>query len=451
MMTLQKVKHISECFVRPQHDLSQDTKQPIYLTPFELPYLNLNYSQKGLLFAKPPPENQGFSVTVFLEHLRHSLSATLNHFYPLAARLATRKEENPPSYVIYIDPENSPGVKFVHATVDATVSDILAPDVPLVVHSFFDLNDAISHDGHTLPLLSIQVTELTDGIFIGGSVNHILADGTSFWHFMAAWSEIFRSKEKNGDCISRTPILKRWVLEGYSPITSLPFKHHNEFIHRIENPRVKERFFHFSSVAVSKLKAKANEECNMQKISSLQAVSALLWRCVTRVRCQPPNNETVCKFVINNRCRVNPPLSDDYFGNVVDMVKETTTVEDLMSHGLGWAALKMHQAVKNHDDAAVKKWVESWYKNPVVYKLNGLLHPNIVHIGSSPRFDMYGCEFGLGKAVAARSGVANKADGKMTMYPGREGGGSMDVEVCLLPEYMMALECDEEFISALKE
>ncbi|KAJ0789670.1 putative transferase [Helianthus annuus] len=133
------------------------------------------------------------------------------------------------------------------------------------------------------------------------------------------------------------------------------------------------------------------------------------------------------------------------------MVKETTTVEDLMSHGLGWAALKMHQVVKNHDDAAVKKWVESRYKNPVVYKLNGLLHPNIVHIGSSPRFDMYGCEFGLGKAVAARSGFANKADGKMTMYPGRERGGSMDVEVCLLPEYMMALECDEEFISALKE
>ncbi|KAI3686805.1 hypothetical protein L1987_80494 [Smallanthus sonchifolius] len=450
-MTSPTVRRVSECFIKPLHDLSQETKQPIYFTPFELPFLNLNYSQKGLLFAKP--NNQDFSITAFLDDLRRSLSATLTHFFPLAARFATRKQENPPSYVIYIDPQNSPGAKFVHATVDLTVSDIVikSGDVPSVVHSFFDLNDAICHDGHTLPLLSIQVTELTDGIFIGGSVNHLLADGTSFWHFMSAWSEIFTSKDhENHHFISRPPIFKRWVLEGSDPITSLPFTHHDQFIERSEKPQVKERFFHFSSATVSKLKAKANNECNTQRISSLQAVSALLWRCVTRVRHQAPNSETVCKLVVSNRGRLNPPLSDDYFGNPIDTVRGTTTVEDLMAHGLGWAALKIHEAIANHNDEVVKKWVESWYRNPVVYKMNGLFHPNITHIGSSPRFDMYGCEFGLGKAVAARSGIMNKADGKMTMYPGREGGGSMDVEVCLLPEFMMDLESDEEFISALK-
>ncbi|KAM0019293.1 putative shikimate O-hydroxycinnamoyltransferase [Helianthus debilis subsp. tardiflorus] len=422
-MTLQKVKHISECFVRPQHDLSQDTKRPIYFTPFELVVLNSNYSQKGLLFAKPPPENQDFFITTFLDDLRSSLSTTLTHFYPFAARLATRKEEKPPSYVIYIDPENSPGVKFVHATVDVTVSDILtSTDVPLVVHSFFDLNDAINHDGHTLPLLSIQVT------------------GLPMESSLAALS-----KDENSYLISRPPIFK-----GSDTIINLPFTHHDQFISRSEKPQVKERFFHFTSAAVSKLKAKANEECNMQNISSLQAVSALLWRCVTRVRHQPGNSETTCRLVISNRRRMNPPLSDDYFGSPVGSVSGTETVEDLMAHGLGWAALRIHEAVTNHDDIAVKKFVDSWYRNPVVYEPNALFHQNTTQIGSSPRFDIYGCEFGLGKAVAARSGFVNKADGKMTIYPGREGGGSMDVEVCLLPEYMMALECDEEFIIALK-
>ncbi|XP_076937609.1 putative acetyltransferase At3g50280 [Bidens hawaiensis] len=453
-MTSQKVRRVSECFVKPQHNLSQDAKQPIYFTPYELTLLNVTYSQKGLLFTKPP-ENQDFSVTAFLDDLRRSLSATLTHFYPLAARLATRKQDNPPSHVIYIDPENSPGVKFIHATVDddVTVSDVLtSPNVPSVVHSFFDLNDAINHDGHTLPLLSIQVTELTDGIFIGGSVNHLLADGTSFWHFMASWSEVFRSKDENEYIsISRPPILKRWILEGYDPITKLPFSHQDDqFIERSEKQQVRERFFHFSSAAVSKLKAIANDECNTQKISSLQAVSALLWRCVTRVRHQPDNSETVCRLVVSNRRRVNPPLSDDYFGSPVGVVMGTATVGDLMARGLGWAALKIHEAVTNYDDAEVKKWVESWYRNPIVNKLNKVFHPNTTHIGSSPRFDMYGCEFGLGKAVAARSGFANKADGKLTMYPGREGSGSMDVEVCLLPEYMMDLQCNEEFINATK-
>ncbi|KAI3821372.1 hypothetical protein L1987_08938 [Smallanthus sonchifolius] len=175
---------------------------------------------------------------------------------------------------------------------------------------------------------------------------HLLTDGTSFWHFMFAWSEIFTSKDQeNHHFISRPPIFKRLLVEGSDPITSLPFT----------------------------------------------------------------------------------------------TVVGTTTVEDLMAHELGWAALRIHEAVANHNDEVVKKWVESWYRNPIVYKMNGLFHPNITHIGSSPRFDMYGCEFGLGKAVAARSGFVNNADGKMTMYPGREGGGSMDVEVCLLPEYMMSL------------
>ncbi|KAK9080218.1 hypothetical protein SSX86_001894 [Deinandra increscens subsp. villosa] len=448
-MTSQTVTLVSECFVKP---LSQHQKQHIYFTPFELPFLNLNYSQKGLLFSKPPPpDDHDFSISAFLDDLRRSLSATLTHFYPLAARLATRIQQNPPSSLIYIDPQNTPGVKFVHATVDVTVSDVLtSADVPLVVRSFFDLNDAICHDGHTLPLLSIQVTELTDGIFIGGSVNHLLADGTSFWHFMSAWSEIHRSEEKHDYVISRPPIFKRWVLEGSDPVTTLPFTHPDQFIVRPEKPEVKERFFHFSSTAVSKLKAKANEESNTQKISSLQAVSALLWRCVTRVRRQPSDSETVCRLAINDRHRVNPPLSDDYFGSPIGGVSGTATVGDLMTHGLGWAALRIHEAVRNHDTSAVKKRVESWYRNPTLNKMIGAVHHNSIMITSSPRFDMYGCEFGLGKAVGGRSGFMNKHDGKTTMYPGREGGGGMDVEVCLLPEYMMDLECDEELMNALK-
>ena len=120
-----------------------------------------------------------------------------------------------------------------------------------------------------------------------------------------------------------------------------------------------------------------------------------------------------------------------------------------MAHGLGWAALRLHEVVANHDNTVVEKWLESWLKKPVVYKLSEFFHPNVVSFVSSPRFDMYGCEFGLGKAVAARSGGANKCDGRITMFPGRNGGGSMDVEVSLLPEYMMDLVNDHEFINAL--
>lgn len=64
---------------------------------------------------------------------------------------------------------------------------------------------------------------------------------------------------------------------------------------------------------------------------------------------------------------------------------------------------------------------------------------------------MYGNEFGLGKGLAVLSGYANKFDGKVTLYEGREGGGSMDLEVCMLPENMDRFERDEEFMSLVDE
>lgn len=451
-MTSTSVKHISECFVKPMFDLSLEAKQPIHLTPFEMLGVNVDYIQTGLLFAKPPQyENKDFSITTLLEDLQRSLSATLTHFYPLVARLATRKQDNPPSYVVYIDPVNSPGVKFIHAKAKATTSDILTPkDIPLLVHSLFDLNHVINHQGHTTPLLSIQVTKLIDGIFIGCSFNHMVTDGTSLWHFMATWSEIFRSKEYCGS-ISRPPVFKRWVLDGFDPIINLPYTHHDQFIEQFKTPPLtKERIFHFSSASVSKLKAKANSELNSNEISSLQAVIALMWRCVTRVRRLPHDTKTSCSLMICNRRRLNPPLSSDYFGSPIQIVKGTATAGDLMDNGLGWAAELLHETVTSHDDTAIKKLVEPWIRSPFIYKKSQMASLNAIHVGCSPRFDMYGCEFGLGKALAIRSGCNSKGDGKITMYPGREGGGSMDVEICLLPQHMIDIELDEELFSALE-
>lgn len=59
---------------------------------------------------------------------------------------------------------------------------------------------------------------------------------------------------------------------------------------------------------------------------------------------------------------------------------------------------------------------------------------------------MYGPEFGLGRAVAVLAGYANKDDGKVTANPGREGEGSVDLEVALKPNVMEALEFDADFM-----
>ena len=87
-----------------------------------------------------------------------------------------------------------------------TVSDILSPlDVPVVVQSLFDHDRAVNHDSHTSPLLTVQVTELLDGVFIGCSMNHSIGEGTSYWEFWNMWSEIHRAKHEELVPLSRMP------------------------------------------------------------------------------------------------------------------------------------------------------------------------------------------------------------------------------------------------------
>lgn len=445
------VTHISECFIKPKHTL-EEAKQPYYLAPWDLVMLSVHYIQKGLLFAKPPKsDNQkGFKIMDLLEDLKQSLSLTLVHFYPLAGRLETSKSEDPPSYVVFVNCNDSPGARFIHATVDLTISSILSPAyVPSVVQAFFDHDRALNHDGHTKSLLTIQVTELTDGVFIGCSINHCTVDGTSFWHFFNMWSEIFQAKREDIS-ISRPPVINRWFPDGYGPALSLPCTHPEQFLSPFEAPLLKERMFHFSSESIAKLKAKANAESNSIMISSFQSLSALVWRCVTRARNLPHDQVTYCRLATNNRSRLSPPLSPDYFGNSIQALRAGgATVGELLEHNLGWAAWQLYQGVINHTDQNVREWLDLWLRSPFIYQLAKLFDPFSVMMGSSPRFDKYGNEFGLGKALALRSGYAHKFSGKVSAYPGHEGGGSVELEICLPPEAMTALESDEEFMNAV--
>jgi hypothetical protein len=448
MSNPQKVRHISECFVKPEHAL-EEAKRPFYLTPWDLAMLSSHYIQKGLLFTKPPAadEQEGF-IDTLLNRLKLSLSTALVHFYPLSGRLVTKTNENPPSCLIYVDCDNSPGAKFIHAALDMTISEILSPiDVPLVVQSFFDHDRALNYDGHTMPLLSIQITELIDGIFVGCSINHCIVDGTSYWHFFNSWSEIFQA-EGNDISLARPPIHKRWFPDGCGPIINLPYTRQDEIISRFEAPAMRERVFHFSSESIAKLKAKANAEYKTNKISSFQSLSALLWRCITRARRLPLDQITGCKLATNNRSRMDPQLSQDYFGNSIYPVAGVATAGELLEQSLGWAAWQLHQAVVNHTNKAIHGWLDAWQQSPFIYQLARFFDRYSVMMGSSPRFNMYGNEFGMGKAVALRSGYANKFDGKVSSFPGYEGGGSIDLEVCLPPDFMSALESDEEFMDA---
>lgn len=430
------------------HKLEHPT-QRIELNPWDLQLLLVDPIQKGLLFhnpktsqAKESESESESEITLLVHHLRTTLSLTLDFFTPLAGRLATieNKDNNTISY--FIDCNNA-GAQFVHAVTNVSVADILEPVyVPLqLVNSFFPLNGVRNFEGISKPLLGVQITELVDGIFIGCTINHTVVDGTSFWHFFNSWSEISRGFDQ----LSKPPVLQRFFLDGIDCPIKIPYgKKLSDSDSLITPPPLKERVFHFTKENIARLKAKANSEIGTNRISSLQALLAHFWRSVIRSQNLDANQQVLYRLLIGARPRLHPPLPDEYLGNAVQAGTVAIKAGDLFKRGLGYAAWEMNKMVALHTGEKIRSFLESWVEKPEILTESSMASTALV-TSSSPRFNVYGNDFGWGRPVAVRSGGGNKTHGKITVFPG-VAQGSIDIEACLSPEILESIGNDSEFI-----
>ncbi|XP_017984880.1 PREDICTED: uncharacterized acetyltransferase At3g50280 [Theobroma cacao] len=455
------------------------------LSVSDLPMLSCHYIQKGCLFTLPP-----VPIDSLVSLLKQSLSKTLSFFSPLAGRLHTD-----PNGYIYVSC-NDAGVEFHHSKCATRfVRDVIGPiHVPELVKEFFCFDKTVSYQGHYKPIMAVQVTELADGFFIGCSVNHAIVDGTSFWNFFNTFAEICRkisnaSDDRSVEKIARQPDFSRDSALISSAILRVP-----EGGPRVtfnENEPLRERIFSFSREAILELKAKVNNTkedllvngnfnaveilgkqsndkyhndngknltgifekwlfkttaiSDSVEISSFQSLCALLWRAVTRARKLPYSKTTTFRMAVNCRHRLNPKLDPLYFGNAIQSIPTYATAGEVTSRGLRWCAEQLNESVKAHDDETVRRFIGNWEKDPRCFPLGNFDGASMT-MGSSPRFPMYDNDFGWGRPLAVRSGGANKFDGKISAFPGREGNGSVDLEVVLAPETMAGIESDHEFM-----
>ncbi|KAI3783455.1 hypothetical protein L1987_42538 [Smallanthus sonchifolius] len=363
---------------------TKSTMPDLKLSVSDLPMLSCHYIQKGNLFSRPP-----ISISELLFHLKRGLSRVLTNFPPLAGRLITDSD----GYV-YITCNDS-GVEFVHANAGhLSIHDVTSPThVPDSVKAFFDRT--VSYDGHFKPILAVQVTELKDGVFVGFSVNHAVVDGTSLWNFINSFAEQMNDEKVTaliGSLLRNAVVLK-------------------------------------------------TEPEPVPEISSFQSLCALLWRAVTRARKFPTSKTTTFRMAVNCRHRLKPEFETFYFGNAIQSIPTYATAGDVLSRDLKWCAEQLNKNVCSHDDEMVCRFVKKWESDPRCFPL-GNFDGAMLTMGSSPWFPMFDNDFGWGKPVAVRSGRANKFDGKISAFPGREGGGSVDLEVVLSPETMAGIESD---------
>ncbi|KAI3909210.1 hypothetical protein MKW92_050355 [Papaver armeniacum] len=427
--------------------------EDLKLSVSDLPMLSCHYIQKGVLL--PRPSNIPFDSGL-IPLLKLSLSKTLSNFPALAGRMKTDS-----SGFVYINC-NDLGVDFIEANAThLSILDILPPasdaknnDVPQVVkQEFFTYNGVVSYDGHFKPLVAVQVTELCDGVFIGCALNHAVADGTSFWNFFNTFAEIAKGVSKITKL--RPDFTRNYVKDSKAV---LQFPDGNPKVTFDADAPIRERIFHFSRESILKLKSKVNKNFKKSyengyktavnptvEISSFQSLSAQLWRSVTRARNFPASKLTTFRMAVNCRHRIEPRIDPLYFGNAIQSIPTTVPIGELLSRNLWWSAEILNKNVRSHNHDAVVHRVEEWEKNPCCFPL-GNFDGALITMGSSPRFPMYDNDFGWGRPLAVRSGKANKFDGKISAFPGRDGGGCVDLEVILSPDTMSSLENDTEFM-----
>jgi len=426
------------------------THKTIHLSPWDLKYLKMAPIQKGLLFHKPKT-NQ-------IDHLKQTLSTTLNFFPQLAGRLVITQHDEPNNASCSIICNNA-GALFVHATAEkTTIADILQPKyVPPIVFSLFLFNGVQNYEGTSQPLLAVQVTDLIDGIFIGFAINHVCVDGKSFWHFINSWTEISQGFNKP----TKIPSFERWFPNNINPPIRFPFTKEAQkqpIAMEAQNQQCEVssyRIFHFTKEQILQLKSKANAEISNSSdkiimISSLQALLSHLWRLIISKQNLKPEERTAFVLPIDCRTRMCPKLEENYFGSGMGATGcVIMQIGELMESGIGKIAMEMNKEIssKSHHEKVMSD-NESWLKTPYISE-PGRSSSNLLITSSSPRFNYYGNDFGWGKPIAVRNGVGlNTNIGRIIVLGGAEEG-SIDIEVCLPYDILEAIGNDPLSMDAM--
>ncbi|KAJ1384994.1 Transferase [Sesbania bispinosa] len=414
-------------------------KKECQLVSFDLPYLAFYYNQK-LLFYK------GDAFEGMVKKLKDGLSVVLEDFYQLAGKLG--KDEEGVFRVEYDD--DMAGVEVIEAVADEIeVASLIVPESNTTLKQLVPYTGIFNLEGMHRPLLAVQLTQLKDGLVIGCAFNHAVLDGTSTWHFMSSWSEICRGAPSTSTLpfLERTKARKTRVKLDLT-LSSGPHPTSNVDAEPKLEPPLREKIFRFSESAIQKIKSTINgnpPSDGSKPFSTFQALSVHIWRHVSHARNLKSEDYTVFTVFADCRKRVDPPMPDAYFGNLIQTIFTVTTTGLLLTHPPQFGASLIQKAIEGHNAKAIDERNKKWETTPKIYEFKDA-GVNSVVVGSSPRFRVYDVDFGWGKPKNVRSGSNNKFDGMIYLYPGKNGGNNIDVELTLEVGAMGRLEQDKEFL-----
>jgi hypothetical protein len=215
---------------------------------------------------------------------------------------------------------------------------------------------------------SSQITFIRGGFVICVSKHHFLIDGTAISNMMKWWFKKARSylSDLKQDDTSILPASKLMEIHNRDSLlmdSNVEIQEHPEwkvvpgsapsvfgvvppsktvmtiarFLPSFLVPKIVNAIFRFSPASLKEIHADVQKHTK-KRISTNDAVCALLWRCVTRARLfshdQAPRPEhSSLVMAVNGRRKLEPPLVDEYFGNCAFFAPSSVPVGVLTSMG----------------------------------------------------------------------------------------------------------------------
>ncbi|XP_047979462.1 phenolic glucoside malonyltransferase 1-like, partial [Salvia hispanica] len=290
-------------------------------------------------------------------------------------------------------------------------------------------------------LLAIQVTHFPEiGIVIGVTNHHVAGDASSIVGFLKAWSS---TAKLGGEAEFAPPFYDRSVLKDPTGRREI---HWNQMrLLKIGEPKAPitptnkvRATFILQKTDIEKLKKLVMErepDSDSIHISSFTVAIAYFWWCTDRSAAEAGDQigDEVAEyygFTADARSRMDPPLPAAYFGNCVGfLVAESRHGVIRGEEGFLAAAKAVGQVIRDkvNRKGELLSDADEW-----LVKFGPLLGSRLFGVAGSPKFDVYGVDFGWGKAVKFESvSIDGDPNASISLCKSRDFEGGLELGISM--------------------
>ncbi|KAK9152073.1 hypothetical protein Syun_010382 [Stephania yunnanensis] len=378
-----KVKVLQVCNIAPP-PLSVSKYSTLPLTLFDLPYL-IRPPAELLLFYTLQPIDHDYFLGTIVHKIKHSLSLTLQHWYPLSGTLSWPPQSNKP----IITYNNGDSVRLTVAESSADFDHLstsnYAKNVDELHHLMPQLMSINYSKKQVIPLLALQITLFPHkGVCIGVISNHAAMDGRAVSLFLTSWASVCRLGNEPAPSVSLLPTFDRQTIKDPNGLEKMYLEGLIRFVrsksmsendcnnwllvsmsHKVsENSLMAtfdltnadiERLRRYWTLACksteivlkSSSEGKEGHEAKPIKVSRFVLACAFTWICLTKTSYQHDeqavvtsssstrDEQTSIVFLVDCRGRTDPPIPPTYIGNCCVPMKVSAKVLDIVSHENG--------------------------------------------------------------------------------------------------------------------